>query len=72
MIIVLEARQTDKDPQWQFAVARFSDLNVYVEHKQTEVWKSVRGGDDIWDNDPQHVYRLFRDRLIDEVVEAGP
>jgi hypothetical protein len=69
-MIVLEARQTDKGPQWQYAVARFSDLNVFVEHKKVEVWKSVRGGADIWDNDPQHVYRLFYDRIVEEVVES--
>jgi hypothetical protein len=71
-IVVLEVRQTDNGPQWQYAVARFSDLNVYVEQKKTEVWRSVRGGDDFWDNDPQHIYRPFVDRVVDEVVETAP
>jgi len=71
-IIVLEARQTDQGPRWEYGIARFSDLNVFVEYKKVEVWKSVRGGEDIWDNDPQHVYRLFNDRIVDEVVDSDP
>ena len=72
-IIVLEARQTDNGPQWQYVVARFSDLNVFVEHKSSKSGsRSCWGGDDIWDNDPQHVYRLFFDRIVDNVVEDEP
>jgi hypothetical protein len=71
-IVILEARQVDNAPQWQYGLARFSDLNVFVDYKQIEVWKSVRGGDDIWDNDPQHVYRLFYDRVEDDVAEQAP
>jgi len=68
VIVVLEARKTDTGSQWQYSVCRFSDLDLFVEHKKIEVWKSIRGGDNDLNHDPQHVYRLIFDRTIDDFV----
>ncbi|MBI3862095.1 MAG: hypothetical protein HY290_09390 [Planctomycetia bacterium] len=69
VIIVIEARQTDAGLQWQYAVCRFSDHNLYVKLKGTEVWTSIRGGDNVWEHNPNHTYRLFTDRRIPELSE---
>jgi hypothetical protein len=69
VIIAIEARRSEDGFQWQYLVARFSDLDLYVKLKDQEVWASVRGGENVWDHDPQHLYRLFVDRRIPELPE---
>src|SRR5262249_913971 len=69
VIIAIEARQTDDGYQWQYFVARFSDLDVFVKLKDEEVWRSVRGGENVWGHDPKHLYRLFPDRRIPELPD---
>ena len=64
VIVLLDSRQTDSGPKWLYAVCRFSDHNLQVKLKGTEIWTSIRGGDNTWDNDPNHTYRLFTDRQI--------
>ena len=64
VIIVIEAQQTDAGPQWQYAVCRFSDHNLHVKLKGAEIWTSIRGGENVWEHDPNHTYRLFSDRQI--------
>jgi hypothetical protein len=71
VFLELEARRTNDGPAWYYAACRFSDFNLYVEYKKTEVWSSVRGEENVWEHDPQHLYRLFRDRRIDDVVPAA-
>jgi hypothetical protein len=72
VLVVLEARRTDDGPQWQYAVARFSDLDLYAQFRKKEVWTSIRSsGNSLW-NDPEHRYRLYRDRIIDEIIEVTP
>ncbi len=70
VILALEACEGDEGFQWQFAVARFSDLDLYVRHKDDEVWKSVRGGENTFNHDPQHLFRFYRDRIVDEIVDV--
>lgn len=70
VIIVIEARATSSGRQWQYVVCRFSDHNLYVKHKGTEVWTSIRGGENVWEHDPNHTYRLFNDRSIPELTET--
>lgn len=67
VIVAIEARRAGEGYQWQYLVARFSDLDLYVKLQDKEVWTSIRGGENVWDNDPQHCYRLFIDRRIAEL-----
>ena len=69
VIILLEARQGQAGREWRYAVCRFSDLDLYVKHKDVEIWTSVRGGENIQEHDPQHLYRLIFDRRIDELPD---
>lgn len=71
VILVIEARKTDAGVQWQYAVARFSDLDLHVAHKKSEVWASIRSPSftvTTLHADRQHLYRLYRDRIIDEFI----
>lgn len=72
VIIAIEARRVGDGYQWQYVVLRFSDLNLYVKLDDKEVWTSVRGGENVWSHDPQHLYRLFTDRQIEEPPEDEP
>jgi hypothetical protein len=42
--LLLEARRTDAGPQWHYAFARFSHLNLFASYDGERVWESVRGG----------------------------
>jgi hypothetical protein len=69
VVIVLESRIQDRTPEWRYAACRFSDLELHVEYKGTEVWSSVRSTENAWEHDPQHLYRLMRADVIDEIVD---
>jgi hypothetical protein len=71
VILLLDARQTDGGPKWHYAICRFSDHDLHVKLKGTEIWTSIRGGDNVWDHDPNHTYRLFTDRQITFADEPG-
>lgn len=69
IILALEARETATGPQWHFIAARFSDLNLELKYKVDEVWSSIRGGENAFDHDPQHLFRFYRDKIIPEIDE---
>ncbi len=39
VLLLLEARRLGPKASWDFALARFSDLQLIVKHKETEVWR---------------------------------
>lgn len=69
IILGLEARETKAGPQWHFIAARFSDLNLHLKYKDDEVWSSIRGGENSFDHDPQHLFRFYRDKIVPEIDE---
>lgn len=72
VIVAIEARRVGEGYQWQYVVARFSDLDLYVKLQDKEVWTSIRGGENTWEHDPQHLYRLLDDRHIAELPADEP
>jgi hypothetical protein len=72
VVLLIEARETSDGPQWQYAIARFSDFSLHVEYRKREVWTSIRGPENTVNNDARHLYRLYRDRIIGEVTEDTP
>lgn len=66
VLLLIEARLADEKPQWQYAVARFSDFNLFVEYKGEKVWQSLRDDDNPWGYNKDHTYRLYNDRIIEE------
>jgi len=65
VLLLLEARQ---EGGWHFAIMRFSDSSVYVQHGGKEVFKSVRGVDKERYND-EHTYQVLQKRYLDELTE---
>jgi hypothetical protein len=70
VIVLVEARQTDAGPIWEYAVCRFSDHDLFVKLKGSEIWTSIRAGENVWEHDPNHTYRLFTDRSIAELTDT--
>lgn len=72
VIVLLEAERSADGPAWSYAACRFSDLDLHLEYKKSEVWLSIRTEENVWEHDPQHLYRLYRDRRIDDILpDAG-
>ncbi len=70
-LLVLETRKpADKDrPVWQFGVARFTDLDLWVRHKGKEVYTAPLVPYGLRQQDPKNRYRVFSDRFIPAVDE---
>jgi hypothetical protein len=66
MILVLEARRPTPStaPVWQFGVARFTDLDLWVSHKGVQVYSIPRIVHGLTRQDEKHRYRLFGDRTV--------
>ena len=64
VLLLIEAREKDGKTRWEYACGRFSDRDLYVQRKDKEVWSSVRGEtNNLW-HDPQHLYRLYGDKVV--------
>lgn len=64
VLLLIEAREEGGRLRWEYACGRFSDRNLYVQRKGREVWTSVRGEADTFLHDPQHLYRLYADKVV--------
>ena len=62
--LLLEARKEGDDTRWEYACCRFSNRNLYVQHKGKEVWSSVRSATDTVAHDALHLYRLYGDKVV--------
>jgi len=71
VMLVLEARKDGERPAWHYRAIRFSDSNLYVQHRGKEVWSSIRDTKNTLHFNPDHTYRLIRDRHIDELPELA-
>ncbi|HWB08013.1 MAG TPA: hypothetical protein VG826_02125 [Pirellulales bacterium] len=69
--LLVEARRTDKGPRWQFGVARFSHLDLFVTYRGHEVWRAVRGPGDTFAQNPTQTYRSFH-VPVDESADEEP
>ncbi|HEV7222986.1 MAG TPA: hypothetical protein VGN42_09820 [Pirellulales bacterium] len=58
--LLLEARRTGENVQWQYALARFSHLNLSIDYDGKQVWESLRGAGD---NADQTYYLVFKEPL---------
>ena len=73
-LLVIEARQRPRGgmPIWYRALARFTDLNLSVLYKGTEVFSAATTGGNTLKMYPNQQYRLFSDRLIPESPTPAP
>ncbi len=65
-LLIIEARQPPGGgmPIWYRALARFTDLNLSVRYKGTEVFSAASTRGDTLGMYPNQQYRLFTDRVI--------
>ena len=69
ILLLLEARKLAAGPAWVFGAARFSDMNLWLKHKDAEVWSSIRDGQNTFYHDAKHRFRFYQDRMIPEPGE---
>jgi hypothetical protein len=62
--LLIEARKEGGNPRWEYACCRFSNRNLFVQHKDKEVWSSVRSATDTVLHDALHLYRLYADKVV--------
>jgi hypothetical protein len=73
-LLVIEARKPSRTdgPVWHYASARFTDQQLWVRHKDKEVFSAPLILYDVPYQDLKHRYRAFRDRDIPPVEEKAP
>jgi len=69
VIVALESHKSGDALAWHHRAIRFSDSNLYVQHLGKDVWSSVRDDKNQLHFNPDHTYRLIRDRAIAELPE---
>ena len=64
VLLLIEARQEGGKLRWEYALGRFSDRSLYVQRKDKEVWTSVRSESNTFLHDPEHLYRVYPDKVV--------
>jgi hypothetical protein len=64
VLLVIEAREVEGKARWEYACGRFSDRNLYVQRNDKDVWSMVRSDTNAFNNDAQHLYRLYADKVV--------
>jgi hypothetical protein len=64
VLLLIEAREEKGKLRWEYAVGRFSDLELHVSRKDKEVYSSVPGEKNPFTNDPLHLYRLYQEKVV--------
>jgi hypothetical protein len=64
VLLLIEAREEKGKVRWEYAFARFSDRNLYVQRNDKEVWSMVRSDVNTFNNDSHHLYRLYADKVV--------
>ena len=64
VLLLIEAREDKGKTRWEYACGRFSDRSLFMHRKEKEVWSSVRGEANTFNNDPQHLYRVYADKVV--------
>ncbi len=72
VILALEARRTGTATAWYYRAIRFSDSDLFVQYQGKEIWTSIRDEKNQLHFNPDHTYRLIRDKFIDELPEMLP
>jgi hypothetical protein len=70
IILLLEARKSQSDHRWVFGSARFSDMNLWLNHQGKEVWSSIRSDENTFNHDAKHRFRFYQDRFIPELGDS--
>ena len=64
VLLLIEAREVDGKSRWEYACGRFSDRDLHVQRNDKDVWSMVRSETNTFNNDPQHLYRVYADKVV--------
>ena len=64
ILLLIEAREEAGKTRWQYALGRFSDRSLYAQRNNKEVWSLARSEKNTFLHDPQHLYRVYADKVV--------
>ncbi len=64
VLLLIEARESKGKIRWEYACGRFSDRELHVQRKDKEVFSSVQSDTNTSLYGPQHLYRLYPDKVV--------
>jgi hypothetical protein len=64
VLLVIEAREVNGKLRWEYACGRFSDWDLHVRHKDTEVFTFIGSKVDRPDQPPLQLYRIYPDKVV--------
>jgi len=64
VLLLIEARKEGDKTRWEYACARFSDWNLYIERIGKEVWSSVRSDTNTFEHDQLHLFRVSHEKVV--------
>jgi hypothetical protein len=64
VLLLIEAREEKGKVKWEYACGRFSDWELRVTRNDKEVYSSVPGEENPFAHDPQHLYRIYADKVV--------
>jgi hypothetical protein len=62
--LLIEACEEGGKSCWKYACCRFSNRDLYVQHKEKDVWSSVYSATNTVSHDHLHLYRLYADKVV--------
>ncbi|MDR3622447.1 MAG: hypothetical protein P4L85_24060 [Paludisphaera borealis] len=70
LMLVIEARRTSQGVRWQYAPARFTNREAWLQHQGKEVWRASRAEQGIFDGVTTKRYGVFSVKTIAETDET--
>lgn len=64
VLLLIEAKEEGGKQRWEYTLGRFSDRSLHVKRGEKEVWSRVRSETNGFNNDPEHLYRLYADKVV--------
>jgi hypothetical protein len=64
VLLLIEAHKVGGKTRWEYACGRFSNWDLYVQHKGKEVWSSILGESNTRRHDPLHTYCNYPDKVV--------
>ena len=64
VLLLIEVREEGGKTRYEYACGRFTDLELRVQRKDKEVFSSVPGETNTPFHDPQHLYRLYPEKVV--------
>jgi hypothetical protein len=64
VLLLIEAREVDSRMRWEYACGRFSDWELHVQRKDSEVYASIPSASNPFAHDPLHLYRIYPEKIV--------